>query len=92
MLKTPYTTQYRTLLAMLREARSSAGLTQIEMAKRLDISQSDVSKCEHGFRRLDVIELKLWIEALGGDFSIFLDDFYAQLEADQHGKNFPVRS
>lgn len=90
MLKTPYTTQYRTLLAMLRKARSGAGLTQIEIAKRLDISQSDVSKCGRGVRRIDVIELTLWVEALGCDFAGFLNDFYAQLKADQNGQDFPA--
>lgn len=56
---------YKVLLACLREAREGAGLTQAEVAERLDMSQSQVSKCERGERRLDVIELREWCGALG---------------------------
>lgn len=46
---------------MLREqlvaARHEAGLTQLELAKRLGRPQSFVAKYEGGERRLDVIEL-----------------------------------
>jgi transcriptional regulator with XRE-family HTH domain len=64
---------------MLRDARISAGLTQVELAQLLEISQSDVSKCEQGARRLDVVELKLWVEALGARLPDFLAAFEAQL-------------
>lgn len=57
---------------MLRDARLQAGLTQAEVARRLDMSQSDVSKCELGSRRLDVIELRVWLEALGARLPDFL--------------------
>jgi transcriptional regulator with XRE-family HTH domain len=42
-----------------------AGLTQVEVAKRLDVPQSFVSKYETGERRLDVIELRHVAEAIG---------------------------
>jgi len=79
MKKTLYTQQYAILLALLREARASVGLTQSEVAKLLRMSQSDVSKCELGQRRLDVIELKLWVEILGGSLAEFLADFESRL-------------
>lgn len=47
---------YRTLRNQLREARASAGLTQADVAKRLNKSQSFISKVETGERQLDVIE------------------------------------
>lgn len=49
--------EYRRFIARLREARERAGLTQVEVAKRLRVPQSYVSKCESGERRVDVIEL-----------------------------------
>jgi len=82
MQKTLYTRQYEVMLGMLREARTDAGMTQVDLAKRLDMSQSDVSKCEQGARRLDVIELKLWVEAVGGQLQAFLQAFEARLQSD----------
>lgn len=41
---------------LLIEARRSAGLTQVALAKKLGRPQSFVSKFERGERRLDVIE------------------------------------
>lgn len=81
-----YTRQYEILLGMLREARANSGLTQVEVAEKLEISQSDVSKCEQGARRLDVIELKLWVEALGGRLPEFLQAFEARLSVDLIGQ------
>ena len=49
--------QYANFLRRLREARTRAGLSQSEVAKRLRRPQSFVSKCESGERRVDVIEL-----------------------------------
>ena len=86
MLKTLYTRQYEVLLDMLRDARANAGLTQVELAQRLEISQSDVSKCEQGARRLDVVELKLWVEALGARLPDFLAAFEAKVGADLIGQ------
>ncbi len=45
--------KFRTLLV---EARIHAGLTQVEVARRLRKAQSFVSYYEKGLRRLDVIE------------------------------------
>lgn len=39
-------------------ARRQAGLTQVQVAKRLGRPHSYVSKCELGERRVDVIELR----------------------------------
>lgn len=86
MLKTLYTRQYEVLLCMLRDARTNAGLTQVELAQRLKISQSDVSKCEQGARRLDVVELKLWVEALGARLPEFLAAFEAKVGTDLIGQ------
>ena len=48
---------YERFRRLLVEARQKSGLTQIEVAARLGVSQSFVSKYEQGERRLDVIEL-----------------------------------
>jgi ribosome-binding protein aMBF1 (putative translation factor) len=50
--------QYRTFLRQLRLARKLSGLSQVELATRIDEMQSFVSECERGERRLDVMELR----------------------------------
>ena len=49
---------YRLFLKRLREARLAAGLTQAQVAAKLQRPQSYVSKCESGERRVDVVELQ----------------------------------
>ena len=54
-----------------------AGLTQEEVARRLDRPQSFVSKYETGERRLDILELREVSAALG----LSLGEFVRRLEA-----------
>jgi transcriptional regulator with XRE-family HTH domain len=54
--KSLFSPAYTRFLALFRQARIAAGLTQVEAAKRLGRPQSFVSKCESGERRVDVIE------------------------------------
>ena len=59
------------LVRRLREARKDAGLSQIEVAKRLGCRQTFISKMECGGRRIDVAELLLLLrvyEVEPGDF------------------------
>lgn len=55
--KSLFSPEYDAFLALLREARKTAGLTQSQAAERLGRPQSFVSKCESGERRVDVVEL-----------------------------------
>jgi len=65
MEKTIYTRQYRVMLRVLRETRERAGLTQVDIAAKLNVTQVFISKCEGGQRRLDLIELRAWCTAMG---------------------------
>ena len=56
--------QYSTLRALLRSLRHEAGVSQVELAKRLGVPQSFVSKVESGERRIDLIELRRICTAL----------------------------
>ena len=76
MEKTIHSEQYAHLLSILRLAREEAELTQIQLADRLEETQSFVSKCERGERRLDLIELRIWCAALG----LPLAEFVSRLE------------
>jgi transcriptional regulator with XRE-family HTH domain len=71
MEKSLYSEGYALFLRQLRAARKGMGVTQIELAKRLDETQSFISKCERGERRIDVVELREFCRALGVPFTEF---------------------
>lgn len=72
MKSSRYSQHYVLFLKQLREARLQAGLSQLQLAEALGQRQTFVSKCELGDRRLDVIELRDWVVALGGDPTGFM--------------------
>lgn len=80
MEKTIFSKEYALFLKLLREARRQSGLTQEELAKRLGQTQSFVSKCERGERRIDVIELRHFCAAIGISLPNFLDQVTKELE------------
>lgn len=49
---------YRKFLIRLKQARKDTGLTQAQVADRLNQPQNFISKCERGERRVDVVELR----------------------------------
>jgi len=53
--------------ALLTEARQSAGLRQVDVAKRIGRHQSYMAKVEQGERRLDVVEFLELTRAIGAD-------------------------
>lgn len=57
------------------------GVTQAALADALGFRQADISKVERGVRRLDVLELRAWVDALGVSFLAFASDLEAQLDA-----------
>lgn len=69
-----HTPEYSQFLEQLRQLRLQLGVTQVELSKRLGKPQQYVSRCEVGERRLDVLELMEWCEALGADVNAFLVD------------------
>ena len=76
MDKSIHTAEYAALVALLKEAREAAGLSQTALAERLGQSQSFVSKMETGDRRLDLVQLRTVCAALG----VGLPDFVARFE------------
>lgn len=66
-MKSIHNSHYQSLLTLLLEARSTAGMTQKELATLLGRPQSFVSKTENGERRLDVIEFMALCRGLGAD-------------------------
>ena len=79
MQKSIVSKEHKVLLACLKEAREASGLTQIDLASRLGMTQSQISKCERGERRLDLIELRAWCQAIGVKLSSFVRTFEGML-------------
>jgi transcriptional regulator with XRE-family HTH domain len=77
--KSIYTAEYKLMLDALRRVREVAGVTQAELAKRLGITQSALSKWERGERRMDIIEVRNYCLALEIDFLAFIKDIERHL-------------
>jgi len=73
MQKNLHTQEHQLLLELLVELRNEAQLTQVELAERLSWEQTHISRVERGVRRLDVLELRLWVNALGLPMPEFID-------------------
>ena len=86
MEKSIYSGEYATFLRHLRNSRQSRGLTQQEIGARLEASQSFVSKCERGERRIDVVETRAFCAAIGIDFVEFVTQVHERLLADSAGR------
>jgi transcriptional regulator with XRE-family HTH domain len=67
--------EFRALLKLLRIEK---GLSQTDLAERLEMPQSYVSKYETGERRLDFVETVQICEALGIGIEEFAEDFAAK--------------
>jgi transcriptional regulator with XRE-family HTH domain len=67
MAKAQHAPRYRHLPAMLRRLREEAGLTQRELAAKLQTTHIFVHKSEIGERRVDITEFIDWTVACGVD-------------------------
>lgn len=57
-----YTKDHNAIVERLKTARIASGLGQVEVAKKLNKTQSYVSKIESGQRRFDVLQLKEFVK------------------------------
>jgi len=68
-----YHKAYKRFVTRLVQARRDAGLTQVEVAKRLGKAKSFLSKCELGERRVDFVELQQLAKIYKKELSFFCD-------------------
>jgi transcriptional regulator with XRE-family HTH domain len=64
------------LYTLLKKIRQDKGIRQVDLAEKLGVPQSFVSKYESGDRRLDILELRHVCNAIG----ISLQEFIQELE------------
>ena len=77
--KTKFTQADDAFRKLLKELRMAKNFSQMELAARLGMPQSYVSKYETGERRLDFVETVLVCEALGIGIQNFAKAFCSKL-------------
>jgi transcriptional regulator with XRE-family HTH domain len=83
MPKSLHSSQYQTLLGLLKQARADQAVTQEELSARIGMTQSDISKVERGVRRLDVLELRTWLQGLEISLTSFVGELDTRLAASE---------
>ncbi|OGY64161.1 MAG: hypothetical protein A3B92_01305 [Candidatus Harrisonbacteria bacterium RIFCSPHIGHO2_02_FULL_42_16] len=72
MGKSIRTKEYQNFAEKLKKTRLEAGLTQVQVSKKLKRPQSYISKAEAGEQRLDVVELKKFAMLYKKDIHYFI--------------------
>ena len=78
--KSIHKNEYSVLLRRLRELRTDAGMTQVDLSTALQRPQSYVSDVERGSRRMDLLQLRELCNACGRSLTEFVDEFEQELE------------
>lgn len=84
------TDEHFILVNMLKEMRINAGLRQVDLAEKLKVPQSMVSKYEVGERRIDLLELRDICEALDVSLPGFIQELEQRIEQKKHEAYKPV--
>ena len=72
MVKSVKTKEYAQFVERLRNARLEAGLSQVQVAKKLKRPQSHISNIESGQQRVDVVELGRFAKMYGKEINYFI--------------------
>ena len=67
MPQSVFTDAHKALVEVLVAARKKAGISQVELARRIGRPQNFVSLVERGGRRIDVVEFVVLARAVGAD-------------------------
>lgn len=74
MSKSIFSRDHKYLIGQLKRAREEVGLDQAEVAKKLEKTQSYISKVESGQRRIDLIQLKDFAKVYKKKLNFFLKE------------------
>lgn len=83
MFKSLNSKEYNVFLKTFYSLRVGAGFKQVDLAEKLDVPQSFISKIENGERRIDLIELKQIVEVCGVTLTDFVIEFEKNLDESQ---------
>lgn len=75
--------KYQLFLEELQALRAEAGLSQMELADKIQVGQDLISRSETGHRRVDVFELALWTHACGTTLEAFVKKLDERIQRHQ---------
>lgn len=78
-MKSIFSDEYQIFIDFIKLKRTEKGLTQLDLANKLGVTQSFISKCERGERRLDLIETRKIANAIGIQFSALILELESEL-------------
>jgi transcriptional regulator with XRE-family HTH domain len=70
-----YTPEYQVFLKLLVAAREHSGLSQRALAEKLGRSYSYVAKCETGYARMDIYQIRQYLNAVDMPFLEFMQEY-----------------
>jgi len=68
--------EYKVLINLIYAYRIKAGLKQIEVAEKLNVPQSFISKIENGERKIDLVELIRLCEIFNIPIQEFIETYF----------------
>ena len=72
-MKSIYDEEYREIIRRISERRKSLGVTQVELARKLNVPQPFISKVETFVRRIDIVETIRICDVLGLSLTDLVD-------------------
>lgn len=86
-MKKYHSSSYKSAQQVLLGFRKNQGLTQSQVAKRLGLDQSVISKIETGERRLDIVEFILYCNAIDVDPKVIIAKLSSSMETPVDEEN-----
>jgi transcriptional regulator with XRE-family HTH domain len=86
MRHSTHTREYELFLTLLKSFRKEAGVTQVDLALRLKITQSHLSKFERDELRIDLVQLRQLCMVLGNSLPALITRWAAELTKRTGGR------
>jgi transcriptional regulator with XRE-family HTH domain len=82
MKKSSHKKEYKALLGQLYRLRMGSGLRQEDLASKLKVPQSFISKVESGERKIDFVELAEICKVCGSSIDEFSKEYMKALNSE----------